>query len=246
MEVSMDRRDFMKTIVATSLISPFILNQKIGHHQSELFLISEEPHKDLFSLLAELNRLNLFSGQKFYVADSHPHQKEILLFLKNQGLLLVPEKKAEIIINFVHLLDPARPSFTLVQEGKIRDLRSSKLYSLWQQMQSRPKTKSLTIASLTPSYPPFQLGKILAVRIEGKVMERLPLAQPVRRLIDTGFGRVILRIEGSRAWVEDSTCRNRICLASSPIKFIGERIICAPNHLVVEIEGRSWLDAVVG
>lgn len=246
MEVSMDRRDFLKTIVATSLISPLILNQKISRPSSELFLISEQPHKDLPNLLAELGRLNLFSGQKFFVAGSHPKQGEVSLFLKNHGFIPAPEKKAEIVIKFVHLLDPARPSFTLVQEGKIRDLRSAKLYSLWQQMQSRPETKSLTIASLTPSFSSPQPGKNLAVRVEGKVIERLSLSQPVRRFIDTGFGRVILRIEGGQAWVEDSTCRHHICLASSPIRVVGERIICAPNHFLMEIEGQSWLDAIIG
>ncbi len=113
-------------------------------------------------------------------------------------------------------------------------------------MQSRPETKSLTIASLTASFSSLQPGKNIAVRVEGKVIERMSLDQPVRRLFDTGFGRVILRAEEGQAWIEDSTCRHRICLGSSPIKFVGERIICAPNHFLVEIEARSWLDAVVG
>ncbi len=242
----MDRRDFIKTIVTTSVISPFILNQKIVQPSTELFLISEEPHVDLPILITELSRLNLFSGQKFFIASSHPKQQEMALFLKNQGFALAPEKKAEIFIKFVHLLNSARPSFTLVQEGKIRDLRSSRLFSLWKKMQARPETKSLTIASMTPSFVYLQSGKVLAIRIGGRVIERLSLDQSIRRIINTGLGRVILRIEGGQVFVEDSTCPHKICVASSPIKFVGERIICAPNHFLVEIEGRNWLDAVIG
>jgi len=242
----MDRREFIKIVLATSLISPIIINHKSGHPHSELFLISDEPHKDLPLLLGELERLNFSIGRKIGFTGPHPQQKELSLSLKDKGMNIVPEGKAEVVINFVYLATPARPSFTLVQEGRIRDLRSARLFALWKQMQARPETRSLTILALAPSFPSPQEGKNLAVRIDGKVVERLPLAQSVRRSIDTGFGRVDFKVEHGQAWVENSTCRNHICRASSPIKFAGERIICAPNHFLMEIEGRSGLDAVIG
>jgi hypothetical protein len=246
MEDSMDRREFIKIVLATSLVSPIIINQKRGQAHSELFLLSDEPHKDLPLLLGELERLNFYVGRKIGFTGPHPRQKELALSLKDKGMNIVPERKAEVVLNFVYLAAPARPSFTLVQEGRIRDLRSSRLFALWKQMQARPETRSLTILSLTPSFLSLQKGKNLAVRIDGKVVERLPLAQSVRRTIDTGFGRVVFAVENGQAWVEDSTCRNHICRASSPVKFAGERIICAPNHFLIEIEGRSGLDAVIG
>jgi len=242
----MDRREFIKIVLATSLISPIIINQKSGQPHSELFLISDEPHKDLPFLLSELERLNLHVGRKIGFTGPHPQLKELASSLKDKGMNLVPERKAEIVINFVYLAAPARPSFTLVQDGRIRDLRSSRLFALWKQMQARPETRSLTILALAPYLPSLQKGKNLAIRVDGKVVERLPLAQSVRRTIDTGFGRVIFTVENGQAWVENSTCRNHICRASSPIKFAGERIICAPNHFLMEIEGRSGLDAVIG
>jgi hypothetical protein len=246
MEASMDRREFIKIVLTTSLVSPIIINQKSGQPHSELFLISAEPHKDLPFLLSELEHLSLPVGRRIGFAGPHPQQKELASSLKDIGMNLVPERKAEVLINFVYLTASARPSFTLIQEGRIRDLRSSRLFSFWKQMQARPETRSLTILSLTPSFASLQKGKNLAIRIDGKVVERLPLAQSVRRTIDTGFGRVVFKVENGQAWVEDSTCRHHICQASTPIKFAGERIICAPNHFLMEIEGRSGLDAVIG
>jgi len=242
----MDRREFIKIVLTTSLISPIIINQKSGQPHSELFLLSDEPHKDLPFLLAELERLNFSVGRKIGFTGPHPQQKELAFSLKDRGMNLVPARKAEVVINFVFLASPARPSFTLIQDGRIRDLRSSRLFSFWKQMQARPETRSLSIVSLNPSFPYLQKGKNLAIRIDGKVVERLPLAQSVHRTIDTGFGRVVFKVEHGQAWVENSTCRNHICQASSPIKFAGERIICAPNHFLMEIEGRSGLDAVIG
>lgn len=242
----MNRREFIQNLLVSSLVSPFILNQKFEHSSWELYLLSDQPHKDLPPLISELKRLNFFTGRSLAFSGFHPQQNELSSLLKKEGLTITSEKKAAVKINFLHLLNPASASFTLIQEGRIRDLRSSHLYFLWQQMQARPKTSSLTIFSAVPSSLAFQPGKNLIVRVEGKVVEKLPLNQSIRRTIDTGFGRVIFRVQDGRAWVEDSTCRHKVCLSSLPIRYAHERIICAPNHFLLEIEGQSWLDTVIG
>ncbi|MCX7974986.1 MAG: NusG domain II-containing protein [Candidatus Aminicenantes bacterium] len=242
----MDRREFIKAVVASSFISPFFLNQKIDYLHHELYLISADLRNDLPPLLTELRQLNFFPGRKFAFFGFHPSQADLTSVLTEAGLIPATEKKAEIKIKFVHLLNPASPSFTLIQEGRIRDLRSAKLYSLWKKMQAGPTTTALTIFSLSPPMVKPQLGNNIALRVEGKVIERLPLNQSISRVIDTGFGRVAFRVENGQAWVEKSTCRQRVCLASSPIKYVNERIICAPNHFLIEVEGRTWLDAVIG
>lgn len=242
----MNRREFLQNLLASSFVSPFILNQKFEYPNWELYLLSDQPHRDLPPLLSELKRLNIFPGRGFAFSDFHPQQNELASLLTKEGLILTSDKKAEIKINFLHLLNPASASFTFIHEGRIRDLRSAHLYSLWERMQARPKTNSLTRLSSVPSSLALQPGKNLLVRVEGKVIEKLPLDQSIRRTIDTGFGRVTFQVRDGRAWVEDSTCRHKVCLSSLPIKYPHERIICAPNHFLIEVEGRSWLDTLIG
>jgi hypothetical protein len=46
--------------------------------------------------------------------------------------------------------------------------------------------------------------------------------------------------------VVESPCRHQICRCTPPILVPGERIICAPNHLFLEIQGAPGLDTVIG
>ena len=46
--------------------------------------------------------------------------------------------------------------------------------------------------------------------------------------------------------VDQSCCRNKICVATAPVALAGERIICAPNHFLLEIEGTPFVDTVIG
>jgi hypothetical protein len=67
------------------------------------------------------------------------------------------------------------------------------------------------------------------------------------RVIDVegplGVTRVI--IEDGEVWVEESPCREKICIKMGKIKRAGEQIVCVPNRVIVEIEGeREAVDGI--
>lgn len=233
-------------MLTTSLTAPWFLAAKKNFPSVELYLISDTPEEILPLLFPELNQLGLYRGKRFAFSQEHPRQKAVELALKTRGLNLASLEKADLRIGFALLHVAARPSFTLIQDGRIRDLRSARLYSLWQQMQSLPAVRSLTVLTGNVSFPAPQPGHTVAVRLGGQIIERLPLNRNIRRSVETGSGRVVLFVENGHVRVADSTCRHQVCVASPAISLAGERIICAPNQCIVEVEGRRWVDTIVG
>jgi hypothetical protein len=55
-----------------------------------------------------------------------------------------------------------------------------------------------------------------------------------------------VRVESGSARVVESPCLHQICRNTPPISLSGERVICAPHHFLLEIQGPSGLDTVIG
>lgn len=56
-------------------------------------------------------------------------------------------------------------------------------------------------------------------------------------------GTVVVRVDGGRAWVESSDCPDQVCVRSG--KTADGSIVCAPNGVLVRVEGGGRdLDAV--
>ena len=59
------------------------------------------------------------------------------------------------------------------------------------------------------------------------------------------LGETIVHIENGKVWIEDSPCREKICIKMGRIERTGEQLICVPNRVVVELEGeRGDVDGV--
>jgi hypothetical protein len=56
-------------------------------------------------------------------------------------------------------------------------------------------------------------------------------------LVEGPIGRTRILIYGGMVWVDDSPCRDRICVQMGKKKRAGEQIICLPNRVVVEVMG---------
>jgi hypothetical protein len=84
------------------------------------------------------------------------------------------------------------------------------------------------------------------VRVTGPdTSEVFPLHQD--RTIDVrgplGVTKVVVR--GGAAWIDQSPCREKICMKMGTVRRAGEQVVCVPNGVVVEIEGaRGYIDGV--
>ena len=72
-----------------------------------------------------------------------------------------------------------------------------------------------------------------------RVAARYPLARERKVTIEGARGSVDLAIDGHCARITRSSCRKQLCVQSKAIRTTGQQIICVPNHIVVEIEGRE-------
>ena len=86
------------------------------------------------------------------------------------------------------------------------------------------------------------------VYLKGKEKGRYPLSENITleiRQEDGGYN--ILKIEGGKADITEASCPDKICVNHRPVKNPGERLVCLPNRVVVEIEKdkEPGLDAAV-
>ncbi len=152
-----------------------------------------------------------------------------------------------MILSFSHLLNKASPSFTLVRNGRIWDIRSKRVYSLWQEMnRNHEPSSSLTFASLKKKTPVQSAGELVSMYREGQKIETLSLNINGEKTFKIRGGRITVKIADGKAWVTESSCRHKICLYSPPVSSAGERIICVPGHFLLKIDRSSSIDTVIG
>ncbi len=212
----MDRRDFLKYLVAAPMASPLLSIPQVEDSGSTLYLIADDPQSFLPTIVAGMNKRGWIQGRR-------------------------PSLREEI------LRRSAPPTFTLFRNGRVWDLRDRELGRLWLDMNSRgaPSTR-LTIASFPEPTSLPSPGKTADVFYDGKKHETLSLCKNQVRRYQTLRGHVLIRVESGKAKVLTSSCRHKICQSSPPVFLAGERIICAPNHFFLSIDGPRFIDTVTG
>ncbi len=243
----MDRRHFIKTIFSTTLFSPLILKAEPRESKAELYLISSRPESYLPTILEEIKKKNIFSSQSLSFPSFHPREKEISHALLRQGWPSPPSPRADLLFSYRLLNEKKTSSFTFVQGGQVRDIRSAKLYSLWQQM-SVSDSLSSELTVITIKGKPFMSnpGQWARVWIEGRPVDSFALDKSIHRSYKVSQGRLVLQVKNHQVKIVESCCQKEICLHTPPVKISGERIICAPNRFLVELKGNSVVDAVIG
>jgi hypothetical protein len=244
----MDRRNFIKTVLSTSLLTPLLGQAKSAEPGLVLFLISNHPQDHLPAILGEVGVEPSFWANRFSFGNPHPSGEKIKHVLGRTGWRHAsPASSTSLVLSFQLLHHSARPSFTLVRDGKIVDIRSRGLSHIWKQMNdSKPESSCLTIASLNGPRQPSAHGRTAAIYTDGKKRAVLALGKEQSKRYASACGEVVVGIEGGRAVVLASTCRHKICQSSPPASQAGERIICAPNRFLLEIEGPKLVDTVTG
>lgn len=242
----MDRRDFFKVVLATPLLAPILSRETSS--KDELFLIADSPETYLPELLKKLGGQNISFGRKYFLSHAHPKEKMLVKALNESGWTRISQaENADWTLAFRPLQRPMAPSFTLVRAGKIWDIRSREILSLWQGLnKSYPHSSCLTIASRHPTSSGSPLGDSVRIIINGRVIEEISLKKDRIKTLRAKQGTIALRIEQGKAFIPSSSCRHKICCSVPPISFSGERIVCAPNHFLLEVLGSNSIDTIIG
>lgn len=244
----MDRRDFFQSIIITPFLTPLLLASKSSNANCQFQIIDSNPHLFLPQILQELKTLGISFGHRFILHNAHPQGHLLKQALTQRGFLQTQNPdSADMTFSFRLLHHKAVPSFTLVRDGKIWDIRSRRLYSVWKEIScSHKPSSSLTVVSFHKKTNLPLAGRIISVYKDGHCVERLSLTKDISKSFQIKGGKISITIEGKKAWVNESTCPGKICLHTPPISLAGERIICAPNHVLLEIQGSRLIDTTIG
>ncbi|MFW6140011.1 MAG: NusG domain II-containing protein [Acidobacteriota bacterium] len=243
----MNRRRFIQTLFTVPLLSQSILGSKKTTSSTELHLISDQPHLNLPLLLEELRKHSIKVGSQFCLLNSSPYENQIIQGLQKKDWSLTHvQREADLCLSFRILQHKIQPSFTMTRNGEIWDIRSKKLFSLWKAINQESNLSStLTIASFKGSTHRY-IGKSVSVFNHGNKIDSFPLDKNSTKSYKAKQGPIMISVNNQKVWVTDSSCRHKICCLTPPISFAGERIICAPNRFLVEIDRNSLIDTFIG
>jgi hypothetical protein len=213
----MDRRNFLRLVLASPLAAPLLSRPRTERHHSALYLIADNPQDYLPAIVTEMKKRDLVRGNRFSLPGPHPFGGELRAALARRGWEVASgAPAAAIILSFQPLRRPTPPS------------------------------ACLTVATFSTPAPFLSPGRNAAVFIDGKKRETLSLTGHQERRYRTLGGEVLIRVENGRAEVLASSCRHKICQSSGPAFLAGERIVCAPNHFLLAIDGPRFVDTVTG
>ena len=80
-------------------------------------------------------------------------------------------------------------------------------------------------------------GAVAVVSVDGAVVAEYPLSRDGEYSLNGGTN--ILAIKDGAAFMKDADCPDKICIHQKKKSKTGERIVCLPNRVMVEIEGEG-------
>ncbi|MBN1225068.1 MAG: NusG domain II-containing protein [Candidatus Aminicenantes bacterium] len=242
----MHRREFLQSLLAAPLSASQLPASPVDSKHGEIHLISDRPQVDIPPLFEHYQRSFGQEAKSFTCLNQDPKSKELIRALKAQGWSHTARfEQAQVAFSFHRLEQKTLPSITFVKDGRIEDIRSWKYRPPWQSLLNIRPATLLTVASFIGRHPLGESGEAAVLYRNGQNILQLPLSESTTRKIPTKKGSLIIKVVDRRAWIHESSCRNKICISTPPVSLAGERIICAPNHFLMEIQGRA-IDTAIG
>lgn len=95
----------------------------------------------------------------------------------------------------------------------------------------------------------YRNQRIAIIKQDGKVIDRIDLSKiknKTEKIIKTKSGEYNkIIIESNKIKIDDSDCRDKICVKQGWISTGGQTIVCLPHRLIITIEGESEVDDIV-
>ena len=81
-------------------------------------------------------------------------------------------------------------------------------------------------------------GSTVVVSVNGVTVAEYPLSMDATYYLNNGTN--VLVIKDGYAYISEATCPGyQDCVESGKIRFVGEKIVCLPNKVIVEIVGEG-------
>jgi hypothetical protein len=83
---------------------------------------------------------------------------------------------------------------------------------------------------------------VVAIYRDNQRIARYPLSSPKEIAVQGKEGNVIISIRDESVRVVRADCPRQVCVHAGAIKHSGQQIVCAPNHILIELETSSGKD----
>ncbi len=254
--MKISRRDFFKVLGVSTL--PLLSINKILSDEKEFdfTILTSKPVESLTSLL---NSVRANTGKNIFVYSVNNEAADVLKFVLNRtkkGVYggskdpIFSRLTGKSIMSVVEVrrINRTDPGITMTYGSKIADPRtgvfsnvSSKIYSEKSAtFEIRVKINSVDTKSS------YGKGEKARISINGKTYGYINLNKNTTITLPTNLGKIKIASNSGKVRVEESSCKHKICMHRGFISSPGEKLICAPQKVVVEIVGKSLVDAIVG
>lgn len=89
-------------------------------------------------------------------------------------------------------------------------------------------------------------GSCVEIVVDGVVVGKYSINDDIVKEIKIGEDQYnVVIIKDQKAYIQDASCPDYICVNHKAISFVGQTITCKPNKVVVVITGESDIDIVV-
>lgn len=94
-----------------------------------------------------------------------------------------------------------------------------------------------------------KLGKKVIITVNGNVYKEIVLNEKTNEKIkiDNEFGHNVVVVKDQKVYIEESDCKDKICMKKGKISLVGDSIICLPNRLLIKIvsDKEKGLDVIL-
>jgi len=78
-----------------------------------------------------------------------------------------------------------------------------------------------------------ETGSTVTVSVNGEKIAEYPLSENGEYIINGGTN--LLVIENGKAYMKHASCPDKLCINQGKISLTGERIVCLPNKVMIEV-----------
>ncbi len=246
------RRDFLKVLGVSTLPLLNFKNIINDNKELEFKIITAKPVESLVLLLNQLKN----SGEKnISLYGVNGEALNILKYVLNRTKSGIYKGGSNSLWNssLMAVLEVKRvaytkPGFTMLSDNRILDPRTGAFSNIAGKIYSEDKAdyeitlKISSIADKTVKKP----GTKAKILINGRTKGFINLSKNEKLSFSTNLGKIKIVSESGKVRVEESSCKHKICMHRGAISNGGEKLICAPQKVIVEVVGKSIVDSIVG
>jgi len=139
------------------------------------------------------------------------------------------------------------PGITITSGNKILDPREGSYKSISKKVYSENSATyeiRLKISSIGEKKD-MRAGSKAKITVDGNIYSFININSENTIQIPTNLGKMKIVSSKGKVLVKESSCKHKICMHKGYISKSGEKIICAPQKLIITVLGNSPVDSII-